>query len=97
MRDPLSPRPWVLRQLAEHCITEISQCPKRSRDVVQLLMRFCYASHSSCCMPYASCFIVISLLPLLLLLMIDDDDDEDEDCGAVGGAVGDYYDDGKTR
>ena len=49
-------------------------------------------------MLHAICFMLHRDITIAVVVVDDDyDDDEDEDCGAVGGAVGDYYDDGKTR
>ena len=46
-------------------------------------------------MLHAICFMLHRDITIAVVVVVDDD--EDEDCGAVGGAVGDYYDDGKTR
>ena len=45
-------------------------------------------------MLHAICFMLHRDITIAVVVVVDDDD---EDCGAVGGAVGDYYDDGKTR
>ena len=45
-------------------------------------------------MLHAICFMLHRDITIAVFVV---DDDDDEDCGAVGGAVGDYYDDGKTR